>query len=681
MKAGWQLSIVILFLAGIMLAGVLGTGTSMTFVWPVYLLVGVAGAATGSPLFSRTLFTVPRWCLATVFVAASWFLIRSAVSPVAYFGREDASLVVASFLSYAVVLVVFASGLRRRLLLWTLAGLVMMNLAFALAQRIVDPAIWVLPGYERTFTDRVGGLFNHPAHFAAFLAVLVPLFVAAVISGKWSLFPRVGFAVLAFVSVAAIVASKSTAAFVGVIVGLAVLGALAAGVAWPSLSRKARRAVVVPVLSAALVAAVGALIWWPSLKGAVSDDILGRGGEMALGPVWKSAVYQSLDAPLTGTGSRTFHFYQRLHRPDALASTNGEPEFVHNEYLQVFAEYGLAGLVLILCVLVAHAGNGWRFVRAYAGFGGPGGPPLPQSDHLGMTMGALSSLVTLSLLACTDFLLHLPVFAVLAATVLAVLACPDPMSLAVRRPKRTAIPGGAFLYATRATAFACGLAMVVFGSVFVRSEWHYEKARLAFEEGSRDYRQFRHLQSARELDSRNPFIVSLSGHAHAAAVRAGMAGPVRDEALEKAERYFAAARQLYPQDIYAALGHGAVLSAQGRHEEAVERIRDARAWAPGYGNLMLAEAETHLRAGDLVAAEASYREVASATAFRAPEAARGGLELIAAWRQDGGPGERPVIADGEGQRGGILPEAEVKEISVGGSAGGALSSPRSGQEE
>jgi len=163
-----------------------------------------------------------------------------------------------------------------------------------------------------------------------------------------------------------------------------------------------------------------------------------------------------------------------------------------------------------------------------------------------------------------------------------------------------------------------------------------------------------------------------AGTISAAAVRAGMEPPVRAEALGKAARYFEAARELYPQDIYAAVGHAAVLSSLGRNGEALGRIAEARRWAPSYGNLMLAEAEIHLRTGNLAAAEQAYRAAETAAALRAPHAARAGLTLVGVRRSHGGPPETQEALAGQSPARGPrrLPEAKVEELSVGGDAGG-----------
>ncbi len=92
----------------------------------------------------------------------------------------------------------------RHCLVQTLAVLVIaLNLVFAAIQAFLNPTLWLIPGYERTFSDRIGGLFNHPDHFAAFLAMLVPLWLAMALFGTEKRNVRRLWAILAISSIVA----------------------------------------------------------------------------------------------------------------------------------------------------------------------------------------------------------------------------------------------------------------------------------------------------------------------------------------------------------------------------------------------------------------------------------------------------------------------------------------------
>jgi len=108
-------------------------------------------------------------------------------------------------------------------------------------------------------------------------------------------------------------------------------------------------------------------------------------------------------------------------RADGAALTE---RYVHDEYLQVLLEYGAVGAGLLLVVLgsavVAVARVGWRSdVTAAAG------------------AAAITAFVVHSAL---DFLWHLPIMPLLAATVLAVTLLPAMPPGATRTPFPAAVP-------------------------------------------------------------------------------------------------------------------------------------------------------------------------------------------------------------------------------------------------
>src|SRR5690606_23856133 len=100
----------------------------------------------------------------------------------------------------------------------------------------------------------------------------------------------------------------------------------------------------------AVVAASGltlkAVFAGKDLEGGVSVSTRGD-----LLPIWEAGLKQAAQAPIFGTGSRSSYLYGRSFRSEALDVSVTEPEFVHNEFLQVIADYGVVGLFLLLAVL------------------------------------------------------------------------------------------------------------------------------------------------------------------------------------------------------------------------------------------------------------------------------------------------------------------------------------------
>lgn len=672
MRVSWRFVVILVFLVGFFLTGMIGTSTAMTFIWPAYAFLGLAGVLSIGLLFKEVSFSLPRWGTLAIFSLAAYLLIRASESTVAYFAREDAALIIIAFLSYCLFLSLFSSVEWRRKWIFTLAVLVAVNLLFALAQFLFNPTLWLIPGYERTFTDRAGGLFNHPDHFAGFIGALVPLWLGLALYGRGKRGLRRLWASLVISSIIATIFSGSGPGILALSCGLGGFAFLTGIITFRTIRPQAKRSAFALLAGSSVVLSLIALLASGPIGQGIDRSLLTKGDGVSLPLIWKAGLQQAAEAPLLGTGSRTSYIYSRLFRAETLDSSASEPEFIHNEYLQILADYGVVGLLLILAALALHGYSGFRFVSAYAGFGSAPGNFLPKSDHLALVIGSMTALTAIGALSLIDFTMHLPVFVVVASVFLAVLAAPDPMATALKAsPSSQVIPGGSLMFVNRALVFGCGIAMLLFGIVFSRSEYHYEMARISFEADPAGFKHLRHLKAARGIDSKNPYIFALSAHAQVAGVTSEMAVPARQQALEQADHYFSRARILYPQDIFAAVGHAAVLDELGKKERALQRLNDAREMAPFYGNLILAEAEHHLRYGKITEAESAFREAMEARAFRNTGAALEGLRTITEWQliaEENGIDWRKhsleeesenLVADPAGYR--RMPAAQIRE--------------------
>ena len=127
--------------------------------------------------------------------------------------------------------------------------------------------------------------------------------------------------------------------------------------------------------------------------------------------------------PLTGMGPRAFYDYCITFRSEGLQVRHNDPLFVHNEYLQMLADYGWIGLVLSLVVLGTHLTLGLRFVHWFTThrFANTG---VLSSNTLGFALGALSALVACLIHAGVEFHFHVAATAITAAFAMGVLANP-----------------------------------------------------------------------------------------------------------------------------------------------------------------------------------------------------------------------------------------------------------------
>ncbi len=625
-----RLCVITIFFAGVIAVGVLGTSTSMTFVWPGYLALGFAGVASIVAIFGKTKFLVPNWCVGLTLAAVAYLLLRAMNSPVAYFAREDGALIITCFIAYAVFISLMEDPRSRRAVFWGFFSLVVFNLLMATVQICFGAELWILSEYQRTFADRIGGLFNHPEHFAGFLAMAVPFLFAYLIFSRPPLGTQLAIIGVSLPAIVAILLAKSLLGVLALTVGLILLAALVVCIGWSRMEQLTRKAIIFGTAGVLVVFAIMVSFNSEKVGTLVEEQLMTREGEIQLAGIWNASKAQYSESPWVGTGSRTFYFFSRKYRPEQEGPANYETEFVHNEYFQMLADYGIIGLLLMLALLIVHLAGGARFVMAYAKVQTANGALLPKSGHLGLVAGAVTSIGTLAFLAFFDFVMHVPAIAVLSAVLMGVLACPDPMANALNnRGKQPIVPGGSMLMAGRGVAFGCGVALSLFSLMFSRSEWHGEVARHYYNAGAVDNRHFNHLEEARSIDPHNPFVVTLTAHSYVKAITPDMSPAERIAYLERADQFFQQAHEIYPQDVNSAMAHSVVLDALGRSDEAGAKLAAAREWAPLHGNLMVAQGEHYLRTEEYRAALVAFEEAMDAPVFPNKNGAKLGLELIA----------------------------------------------------
>jgi O-antigen ligase len=134
--------------------------------------------------------------------------------------------------------------------------------------------------------------------------------------------------------------------------------------------------------------------------------------------MWKAAIQQWKLQPFFGTGSGTYLYYGRQFRsfqPEA------DPVYVHNDYLQLLAEYGLAGGALFLIFLGSHLANGWKNFQRL----GPRRVVVSRnllSNSLALNLAALGAVAAYIVHSFVDFNLHIPANVLLLAFVFGLLA-------------------------------------------------------------------------------------------------------------------------------------------------------------------------------------------------------------------------------------------------------------------
>jgi len=610
----------ILFLCAVVVAGVIGTETRLLFLWPACLLLGLAGLAIVLGPRVRVPYPPSDACLAGALSFVTYYGVRSLLSPVVEHAREDFFVLGAALIAYVVMVTVAARPGGRLAFLGLLLLMAIGNLIVGLIHFGGDWTFHVVPQFVRMFEPgRIGGFYNNPNHLAAFFSVVVFMSLGQLCFGRGSATVRL---VLGFVIVSAMLGMALT-------VSRGALLALAAGgvaFAWMGvwLVWKCHRHLLWRLVSAcgALTLVLGGVLW------KVNEDYLRRrvteqatAGDIR-SSIWQSALAQHAEQPLTGTGARMFYEGGVRHRQPEMATWIGEPEFVHNEYLQALADYGWLGLGVLVLALSLHLLNGWRYVRWFGveRFLTTGSL---VSARLAMVTGAVSAIIASAVHALVEFHWHVGGLAIMTAAVAGILANPG-YEGAMTSQRR--LPGVRPVLKVVVLAFS--VCLVVGAAVWGRADWIHAKAMILAGKGE-GVEALAAMEVAGSLDAQ-----SASKAVDRAQVRLDIqarteSSDERRELLEAARSDLELAAIRNPFDFLIATQLADVYTALNLPERALSEIRRALTLAPLYEEPRLSLALFHHRRREFRQAEEAYLWASSAGAANS----RGTVTWLAAYRQ------------------------------------------------
>lgn len=303
----------------------------------------------------RTPVAVAAAVLAVALIAAT----LTSTSPMASLvGRPGRHTGLAAYLTYLALFVVAVKLYRDHAptaLVKTLLAVAVPVTAYGLLQAGgIEPLGWqAVEGGPQVFST-----FGNANFFAAFLGMVVPLAVWGALAKSWALPWRLGSAMLAMAAFAATVASHSQQGPAIAVVG----SALVAGVAIasePAVGRTAKAALLGGGALLAALLAVGVA------AGVGPLETIRSGLAASLGtrtPKWETALAIFRDHPLTGVGLERFADYFHEYRPASLAAETGlrrTTDTPHNIPLDMLANGG-APLALAYVAFVGL--TGWALV-------------------------------------------------------------------------------------------------------------------------------------------------------------------------------------------------------------------------------------------------------------------------------------------------------------------------------
>lgn len=363
-------------------------GVRLWSVGPLSFLVfsGTALYLLRPLLFARaeTVRWPPAMTGLVAFLAYGALMIPRAAVP------YDAAVEMAQYASYVAAFLVWVglSGEQGRWR-WLLA-LLLLTATFMAWYSIIQHAheSRMVLNLERPeqYGMRASGAYFCPNHFANLLALLIPMAVAL------ALLPAAGFPLRLLSGYAVLVMlpplylSGSRSAWLGVIAGVTTTIALL------GLRRSAGRAVALLVVTPVLLAGLGAAVWAfsPMMQERVADALQGN---VRLN-LWRDTLAMIADNPLLGFGPASYlwvypHYWHHL-------AIYINPQFAHNDYLHLVAEFGLLGAGLLLGAL------GYAVVRMIAILRGG------ESERGALLIaGFLGACATCAVHACFDYNFHL----------------------------------------------------------------------------------------------------------------------------------------------------------------------------------------------------------------------------------------------------------------------------------
>lgn len=582
-------------MAALLLLEVLIGGARLAFALPAAGLVGLAAVVCLLPGWRTT--GRPAWGATAATVAfAVYILFRNRFSEVEYIGRLHFLIVAASLAVYLLFAFVLTRPHDRKIFFGFVIALCLLQLVPAAVQFFGEGAWMPLPfAQRRNECWRASGFFISPNNFAGFVEMGALLAAAFAFLGRMKMWQRLMLVVIALVCAAGVLSSGSRGGYIGLGAGVFALVSLLMSV-WTRSQAESRRRYLPAALLAGLITMLAAGWWLQESDPVIRDRVDAiKDVDFQRLHLWASALQQFELSPLVGTGAFSFLYYGRMLRDP---SVQGDPIHVHNDYLQLLADYGLIGGLLFAAVLVLHSVSGLRsFGQFRAEVAAVGG----QSDRLALLAGCLAVLVAYFAHSVVEFNVQLPLNALVIAAVLACLANAG-------GPGGEAEPGEVPTGPEVAVRTALALTGIVLAAAAWRmmpGEYFVERARYALREGqSKEALEWsrRGLQGTED----NP---ELSYHAGEAAMQLSFASPEEASDLRgEAVGHFAEGLRLFPYDSRLVLKLAQAQAATGDYLSASESLVYAEQLDPNSGLVPAFRGIVEYWSGDREAARDAFEQ-------------------------------------------------------------------------
>ena len=624
-----RILILLPILAAFSLLEVFIGGARLLYAVPAVLCLSIAAFFSALPGI-RTSSRANVAALTTSLLFAIAIGLRNRFSEVEYIGRLQFFILTGCLLIYLIFTLVLSRTSERRALLSFLGILALLQLIPAVIQFTQGNQWMPLSWAQRLDIGswRASGFFICPNHFAGFLEVMALMAASHAIWGRISIYSRIVFGYSALLLIGGVAISGSRGGYLSLTFGLALLIALSL---IAMLRMKREHFMLETIIASVLLAIVLAGVLYftfqsPHLAERVSQINDPENCRLLL---WSAALQQFHLAPIWGTGGFSYLYFGRLFRD---VSIQNDPIHVHNDYLQLLADYGIAGAILFTLLLIAHLSSG------FTAFGKLCTPATRHSDdltsdRLALNIGALSAVGAYLVHSVVDFNMQLPLNAFTMAAILALLANPGgPDETSGRK-----FSGDLYRKIIRCFLPLLGLGTMIFGLPMIRGEYLAERARVALRDGT----PRKALELAREgTRSRhdNPDLYYNQGEASLELAlleqKEGLyPSPTTQEAVES----FTAGLKVFPYDSRLALKLAQAQAAAGNYSAATDSIDLAERLDPNSSLVQAYRGMIAYAFGYFAEAKLSFQQVEEMGGEEALDIARKGMKGLESHESTGKP--------------------------------------------
>jgi O-antigen ligase len=529
-------------------------GTRLLFSLPAYSLIAVGGVLLQFAL-RRVKPDPDQVCLTVTVVFFAYILVRAFLSPVAYLARIDSYSVLGGLLVYFLVACFLTDSKQRIILLFLLLIFGVVHVLVGAIQFRNDDNFMPISFLQRfDYERRASGFYVCPNHLAGLLEVLGIFGLSITFWSRLPVWAKLISAYATVICYFGLILTGSRGGYLSAVGSLLVFLVLS-GLVLRQVSGRFLLRIGGPAVIAAVV--VLAAFFFIHKNAYLSDRAQNMFEKNVRLKMWSAAIEQWKLRPLFGTGSGTYLYYGRQFRTPELQT---DPVYVHNDYLQLLAEYGLAGGALFLIFLGGHLTNGWKNFRRLALKRVAVSSRL-VSNATALQLGAIPAVVAYMIHSFLDFNLHIPANVLLLAFVFGVLANAGARHQAELPEVRRSI------FAWRLVLPAIALLVAVQAMRLLPAEYFAERARAALRD---DQLEIGAAFALRGLawERNNPNLYQYLGSARFdQADRTSMSDASATQFYEEALVAFETAYALAPREEAFAIGMADSYDALGRFNE------------------------------------------------------------------------------------------------------------------